>query len=206
MTTDKIVEKAKEFNRDYFDSKINLENVTFKISNRMTRTWGNCEYAYATRKITINISSIIFLEERHWHQTLVHELIHALEFQQYEKSSHGEFFKVWAKTINYKSDGYFTITRCTAADQKVANAVEKKRKERVKKQYILKYGNFITFLRKMNAYDIEDAVRLGLEVYKVKNPITNIQHAKNYEYGRKMRKCYRVDIIEKYNLETIRIA
>jgi len=201
MTITKIREKAEEFNREYFDSKIDMSNISFKISNRMTRTWGLCQYLYATKSIEIKLSQIIFLEEWHWNQTLIHELIHALELQQYGNASHGYFFKAWAKSINYNSNGYFQISRTTSATEKVANAVAEKKKSYNKNQYIIQKGNYVNFLRKLAVYELKDAKARGFKVFEVENSIPNVQHSKNYMYAIQFRRCYMSSIIDKYSLK-----
>lgn len=206
VSIEDIKYKANEFNKQYFDNQINLDTITFKISNRMTRTWGNCSYPDYYGVITITLSSIIFLEEWHWNQTLIHEMIHALELHRYGRASHGAFFKAWAMKINKESNGYFNISRCTAPTQKVANAVTEKRKDRLSKQYIMKKGRKLNFLRKMTAEDIDNASLSGFEVYKVLNPLPNVSHAKNYTYAVRMSSYYYDDIIQRRNLELRRIV
>lgn len=176
-TVNDLVQKAEEFNAKYFDGALVINNLTFRISNRMTRTRG----FYNGHKRMITISGIIASSEIEWHKTLLHELIHAYQHVAYRSVNHGPTFKKETDRIYKLSNGQFDINRTTfAADTAVAEELHKRKVKRIGEQYLISRNNRNWFLRNLTPLQIRMLKKDGYSVYRMDKVETTVRNIRSF--------------------------
>lgn len=93
-TKGELRERAKTYARTV-DIDVDVEAITWEVSDRAKRRSGVCIYDRRTEGITIRLTWAAY-REYGWEEfrgTIRHELVHVWEFQQFETSSHGRRFK-----------------------------------------------------------------------------------------------------------------
>ncbi|MFC7191890.1 SprT-like domain-containing protein [Halocatena marina] len=99
MTERELLAKSKEYAAETieeYDMPISMGDFELKISNRMSRSHGNCRKR--GNDITINLSSKAY-QNHGWENTqhvIRHELIHAVQAVVHDEMSHGRTFKKWS--------------------------------------------------------------------------------------------------------------
>lgn len=201
----KIKEKAKEFNKDYFGGEINISNLTFRVSKKMSRTRGH----YTPFKKEITLSYIVMQSEKDWHHTLLHEMIHAWEDTVLkERPGHGFNFKLKAKNIRYLSNGQYKISTATSPlSNVVAEAIQEKRTSRLQNQYMVKRKNIkgYNFLKNLSPGEVEFLIGRGYKVYRVNNPVSNVRHCKNIRYFQRADYYYSERSINRMSVDVTKV-
>ena len=109
---DMITERANKMNEKFFDNELDISNIIFIVSKRMTSSLGSYRREYSHNKLIrqyIKISNRIIEGSEEWKNTLLHELIHAWQELKGYTDSHGKSFKRKAYQISLISD--YKITR-----------------------------------------------------------------------------------------------
>ncbi|RWS00702.1 sprT-like domain-containing protein Spartan isoform X2 [Dinothrombium tinctorium] len=108
-----IIKLFRQFDEQFFESKLKQEEVDVKWSGKMTRSAGLTEYSRKTMECHIKLSKpLLKLRPRKdTIETLLHEMIHAFLFvtDQDDISSHGPMFRLHQERINTLSGTKITI-------------------------------------------------------------------------------------------------
>ena len=196
-----IREKAEEFNLEYFDSSIDLSLISFKTSSRMVLTRGTFR---GMPKQIITLSALLFHNNEEWQKTLLHEMIHAYQFQNKLKIGHGIDFKNKAINIKIKSKDKYVITRTSSfKDDVTKERIHELRVNSIKTQYVVFWiDSKVNFIKNLSEDDIEALNKYyGAEVYINKNIVTGVRHCKNYKYLIRAKYYCQESILEHLGLE-----
>jgi len=173
--------EAKRLNDKYFESNIELEGIVFTVSARMTRTLGRFSYIKDSRGNTISraikMSSLI-MSTSLWKQTLLHELVHAWQFQTYGDCDHGHTFKQKATQI-HRLNPKMVITRILNNDE-VSKAAASRLGNTTQFMAILKDPKKCIFFRKLTQAQIATLQRRGLTIKKTGTPLP-IRHCRSFD-------------------------
>lgn len=199
----KIIQKAMEFNNEFFRNELPLHKNLFRISNRMSHTRG-----YYKTNGTVVLSSLIMLDEVEWHLTLLHELIHMYQHQVMGiRPDHGRTFKNISRYIYNTSKGVYNITRTTEAESElVAEAIMQKQLSRKSNStsFIVWKNNRHWFIRNLSPeeklYLISHNYKMGKVTNTDFNP-THVRHCKNITYLIKARYFYSEKVLKNNGLE-----
>ncbi len=123
-----IKDFARETNKKYFDGALKIRDIEFKISNRMVSVLGNFQVRRNGQQ-EIRLSEVILVDPKEWHNCLVHELVHAWQYQKQFRLGHGSSFKLMASRIR-KVDPKMNITTTSAVSGQVREAMVAKRAKR----------------------------------------------------------------------------
>lgn len=200
---EKLREKAKEFNNEYFDGRIPLDTIGFRVSNRMTSTRG----MYSSKK-EISMSALLMESETEWNKTLIHEMVHAYQhLVNREKPNHGRTFKNLSTHIQRKSRGKYNVTRTNGfEDEKVAEKVQNIREKKVayNTHYVVYKTNFgrnrYVFAKNLSRRDIEILKAVGFTVGITEHNLIKIRFCRNAEYVRRANYYYDDAVIEKLGI------
>lgn len=196
-----IREKAEEFNTIYFDNTIDISKISFRISKRMVSTRGTFR-GHPEQEITL--SALLLENSEEWEKTLIHEMIHAYQFQKGLKMGHGYSFKNIANMIYSKSGSTIIITRTNSfKDEAIKDKVHEIKASKIHTQYVVIWPKGkVNFVKGLSQDDI-----LALKKYYdakvyINNKIhTGVRHCKNYSYLIKARYYYKEDILESLELD-----
>ena len=98
-------------------SELNIKysnKIEFKVSTRMTRSWGNCS-KHSDGTYTIKISDILLQDttsEDALMNTVIHEILHTVN----GCLNHGPNWKAVADKVNRNT--HYNIKRCTSCEEK----------------------------------------------------------------------------------------
>mgnify|MGYP003417961761 CR=1 FL=1 len=108
-----------EFNARYFNNELTRCEI---ILSKTKRALGQfcVDNSYWTPKQTIKISVYLDRPIKEVQNTLIHEMIHQWQYEEFGKSDHGKTFKDKAMEIN--KDGW-NIARCNSTEGCVANNI-----------------------------------------------------------------------------------
>jgi len=124
-----IKDYAYEANKKYFDGALRLRDIDFQISNRMISVLG--QFAVSRNgEQKIKLSSIILSDPKEWHNTLVHELVHAWQYQKKFQLGHGGSFKLMASRIRKVDPKMNITTTAKKVGGEVKQAIAAKRAQR----------------------------------------------------------------------------
>jgi len=144
LTQTQLMTVLSEVKQDIRALGISVPNgIEYKVSKRMTRAHGNyCEFyqrdytilgerKFIVTKRIIKVSADIPVELAH--ETLMHEVIHAINFSQvknprYENPGHGPKFQALAKLVNNTYPGKYHISTYASKDE--AKAVSQVRQQK----------------------------------------------------------------------------
>lgn len=118
-------------NDSFFFNELDLTNIEFEISNRMTRTLGNIYHYRSTGRIVIKLSSCIIGDSKVVWNTMTHELIHLAQLQKNHPLGHGLFFQSECDRIN-KIDSELYLARTNDVPAEVAQVIRSKRIDRLR--------------------------------------------------------------------------
>lgn len=198
---EKLKNKASEFNNEYFDGRIPLNTINFRVSNRMTTTRG----MYSSRK-EIKMSGILMSSDLEWEKTLLHELIHAYQhLALMQRPDHGRTFKNLATHIQRKSRGKFNITRTSEfVDEKVAEQVQTIREAKVSNNtHYVVYKNGTTrynFAKNLSRREIAELQSMGYTVGITDDSLMKVRTCKNATYVKRARYFYDKQVIDKLGI------
>lgn len=193
-----IKDLAKEYNELYFKNELNIEDINFFENNRLYRTRGR--FAIRNGKQTIELSPFVLKDENETKQTLVHELIHAWQYQKNQRLGHGSSFKNKSYQIMILSSGELNIKRTSVFENKeIKEQIEKIRNP--KEQYLICKGIKNYFIKKLSLNEINLLKEKEYEVFKIKNPTSRITNCRNIEYLLKARYYYSDNVVNNLNLE-----
>ena len=183
MTANITIKDMKRFankcNAELFDDVLDLKAIHWKASTRMTNTLGRFSVrgglSYAVQ--TITISTLLFNDNKEWKTTLIHELVHAWQYQTGRKLDHGTSFKMKAQEIHRRFPEII-ITRTRNSDY-IDKAVASRQAEFGRKQFIIvdRLGR-INFLRNIHGPELTLLRSKGYAVYQ-NNVVLNARHCKN---------------------------
>lgn len=206
MTTSEIRKYAEKFNKDLFDNELNISKIDFKISKKMINVLGNFRYQkkgifnYYQR---ITISENILISENDFENTLIHEMVHAWQFQKNKGLSHGYTFIQKSDIIKEKSNGKYCIRKSSNNEilsSSVINKILDKKAERVIKinQYAIIYKNQVNFIKNLNKLEIDHFKVRGYKIFKATTPITGIRNCKNIVAYACRKYYYSLEILDRY--------
>ncbi|MCA1806505.1 MAG: SprT-like domain-containing protein [Actinobacteria bacterium] len=174
VTTTDIKKYAIKANKTFFNDSLNLNAIQFKISSRMTKTLGVFKVRNGQQSITL--STLLFNQKEEWVTTLVHELVHAWQWQTGKPLDHGWSFKQKAREI-YSIAPEVVITRTRTSDY-IEKAVANRYQEFGRKQYAISKGNRVWFLRNLQGHDLTTLRARGYKVAQASKPAA-VRHCKN---------------------------
>lgn len=169
-----IKKYAVKANKTFFNNSLNLNAIQFKTSSRMTKTLGVFKVRNGRQSITL--STLLFNQKEEWLTTLVHELVHAWQWQTGKPLDHGWSFKQKAREI-YNIDPEVIITRTRTSDY-IEKAVANRYQEFGRKQYAISKGNRVWFLRTLQGSDLAALRARGYKVAQASKPAA-VRHCKN---------------------------
>jgi len=169
-----IKKYAVKANKSFFNNNLDLNVIKFKTSTRMTKTLGCFKVRNGQQSITL--STLLFGEKEEWVTTLVHELVHAWQWQTGRSLDHGRSFKQKAREI-YNIAPEVVITR-TRSSEYIDKAVAERYQESGRKQYAVAKGNKVWFLRNLQSHDLTKLRAYGYKVAQASKPAA-VRHCKN---------------------------
>lgn len=196
-----IREKAEEFNTIYFDNTIDISKISFRISKRMVSTRGTFR-AQSIQEITL--SALLLENSEEWEKTLIHEMIHAYQFQKGYKMGHGSDFKYMSGMIYFKSGSTILITRTNSfKDEAIKEKVHDIKASKISTQYVIVWPKGkVNFVKGLSEDDISALKKYYDAKIYINNKIhTGVRHCKNYNYLVKARYYYKEDILESLELD-----
>lgn len=170
-----IMKYAHSANSKYFNGRVNLKSIEFKLSARMINVLGL--YRVKANQQSITLSHVVLKDEYEWRNTVTHELVHAWQYQTGKTLSHGHDFKSKAAEI-FKIDPNMIITS-KARNEKISNLITSKKLERAKNshQYLLKRPNgSYGFMKNLDNGDVKALYQNKFEVFRIKSAIARVQH------------------------------
>jgi hypothetical protein len=201
VTVKDIVDYAKESNELYFGGELDLRSIRFSISNRMTRAMGKFSYSHRQGQ-QIKVSSLLSGITDEWKNTVVHELVHAWQYQSGLKLDHGYSFKKKAAEIARISNRQMIITRC-GDNEEVREVARDRRSEKmitggVRQYMFIKKNGRVLFLRNADSFAIKREKAYGAQVFVNDSEIwAPVSHAKNYLYLQMARRYYPKSVVAK---------
>ena len=179
MNIKDIKEKAIEYNKKYFDNCLNINDITFSISKRMTKTRGICKIKNGQCSITL--SELICISDQELEKTLTHELIHYWQYKTYKKMDHGNTFKMKSEEINQLNDNLNISRLTTFSDQTIIDKLVALKREKLGEQFLIKLNKdnkeFCIFMKKLSPSEIDIIVKKHkVQVYKLMEPELRISH------------------------------
>ena len=182
MTIIEIKKMASNFNTEYFNDEIDLNNIQFKISKRMTRALGL--FQACRDEQSIKLSYYILEDTPQLENTLIHEMVHAWQYQTGKGVSHDRGFKIKGWDIGKKSKGKYKIERIAYLPKNsiAANSINEKLRKTISTQYKItnRNGTQVNFLKKLSRYETEFLKLKGFKIEKMDIPETKISHCKNF--------------------------
>lgn len=175
VTTKEIRKYANKANKTFFNDALNLDAIEFKTSSRMTRSLGVFKVRNGHQSITL--STLLFGQKEEWLTTLVHELVHAWQWQTEKPLDHGWSFKQKAREI-YNIDSSVVITR-TRSSEYIDQAVADRHKEFGRKSYRISKGNRVWFLRNIAGSDLTKLRSRGYQIAEASEPMLGFRHCKS---------------------------
>lgn len=169
-----IKKYAVKANKTFFNNSLNLNAIQFKTSSRMTKTLGVFKVRNGRQSITL--STLLFNQKEEWITTLVHELVHAWQWQTNKPLDHGWSFKQKAREI-YNIAPEVVITRTRTSDY-IEKAVANRYQEFGRKQYAISKGDRTWFLRTLQGPDLTTLRARGYKVAIASKPAA-VRHCKN---------------------------
>lgn len=176
VTVRDIKKYAIKANKTFFNNSLNLDAIEFKTSSRATRTLGVFKVRNGRQSITL--STLLFDEKSEWLTTLVHELVHAWQWQTGKPLDHGWSFKQMARQI-YSIDPEVIITR-TRSSEYIDKAVASRYKEFGRKSYRISKGNRVWFLRKLAGPELTKLRNHGYQIAEASEPLTGFRNCKSF--------------------------
>lgn len=194
------IEKAKEFNKEYFNNELNINQLKFRISTRMTKTRGTFKGSCKMGTTTITISNRLYQVYEEWTKTLLHEMIHYWQFVKYGYADHGKTFKRKSNDIYKLSKGTYDISRLSKTPEflRVQNKTQ---------DYYYKVTNKeetkIWFLKKVDTKIIKRLVdneyKIGAITIDTPNSIT---FCKNVNYLLRAKYYYKPEVLKRIGAKT----
>jgi hypothetical protein len=177
VVVENLMKFAHQANSKYFNGKINLNQIEFKTSARMVNTLGLYKVIRSSKKQSITLSELIINDKAEWTNTLVHEMVHAYQYQGGHDLGHGLTFKRKAAEI-FNIDPKMIIT-AKCRNEKVSNLITAKKQARIanEDQFMLKRPNgTYGFMKNLNKAQIELLVKNKFEIYYNPRPVARVQH------------------------------
>lgn len=197
---EKLREKAQEFNEEYFDGRIPLGTINFRVSKRMTTTRG----MYSSRK-EISMSALLMESDVEWNKTLLHEMVHAYQhLVNGEKPNHGRTFKNLSTHIQRKSRGKYNVTRTNGfEDEKVAEKVQtiRERKTAENTHYVVYKKTYngtmrYNFAKNLSRWEVAELQSMDYTVGITDDSLMKVRTCKNANYVKRARYYYDDKVIK----------
>jgi hypothetical protein len=173
---------AKEANSKYFNDELNISVISFEISGRMVRALGLYTVKNPTTRPVQSIKiSKICISVNDWKNTMVHELVHAWQFQTGKPLDHGYYFKAKSDLIRRIDPKMIITTVCK--DPMVGEAIRAARTGKVGS--IIKWmitsanGQQVHFLRSVDKLGFRTLAARGFRVYKLTTPVSKVSAKQN---------------------------
>lgn len=198
LVIEKLMRFAHEANSKYFNGQVKLWEIEFKTSAKMVNSLGLYKVMRHTAKQSITISEVILNDMAEWKNTIVHEMVHALQYQKGLGLGHGASFKAKAAEI-FKIDPKMIIT-AKCKNEKVSNLIAAKKQEKIanSNQFLLKRPNgTYGFMKNLNKFEIDILVKNKFQVFYNPRPIARVQHYMNIDSCLNARYSYDHRILSK---------
>lgn len=190
ITEDKVRIMANQMNARYFDSKLNLDVVDFKLHSSV-KSLGQfiVERRWDQTTISIKINKN-FTSRREAITTVTHELIHYWQYTEGFKGSHGRSFQQKAHEINQDPRLKIKIQAQSSLDLNVVAVLqkEKTRKNKNKNTFAITWNDKsrVLFIKNLDAKKINKLKILinedvNLKIYKFDKLIPSVRHCQNVE-------------------------
>lgn len=176
VTMTEIKKYAVKANKTFFNNSLDLNAIQFKTSSKMTRTLGVFRIRHGQQSITL--STLLFNQKEEWITTLVHELVHAWQWQTGKPLDHGWSFKQKAREIG-RIAPEVVITR-TRSSEYIDKAVADRYEEFGRKQFAVSKNGRVWFLRKIEGPELSKLRTLGYTVAQASKAYAGFRHCKNY--------------------------
>jgi predicted SprT family Zn-dependent metalloprotease len=174
VTMQDIKKYAVKANKAFFEDSLDLNAIQFKTSSRMTKALGVFKVRAGRQSITL--STLLFNQKEEWITTLVHELVHAWQWQTGKPLDHGCSFKQKAREIGNIAPEV-VITRTRTSDY-IEKAVASRYQEFGYKQYAISKAGRVWFLRNLQGPDLTTLRNHGYKVEIASRPGA-FRHCKN---------------------------
>lgn len=197
ITMTDIKNYAKKANKTFFNDSLDLNAIQFKTSSRATRTLGR--FSVRNGRQSIMLAEILFDEKSEWITTLVHELVHAWQWQTGKPLDHGYSFKQMARTIG-RIAPEVVITR-TRSSEYIDQAVASRLENSGRKQYAVKKGDRIWFLRSIDRFTISQLKKSGYSVAQASKACGSVRHCKNIQSLLTARYYYSQKVVKQISSE-----
>lgn len=191
-----IKKYATKANKTFFNDSLDLNAIQFKTSTSMTRTLGYFKVSNGRQSITL--SSLLFNQKEEWITTLVHELVHAWQFQSGKPLDHGWSFKQKAREIHSIAPEV-VITR-TRTSEYIAKAVSDRYQEFGHKQYAISKEGRVWFLRNLQGPELTTLRANGYVVAVASKP-SAVRNCKNLRSLLTAKYYYAASILNELSVE-----
>ena len=115
ITLPKLETLFEKFNKEYFNGELQKPNFRIKTNKRQL---GCCEVKHTVTNpyvnVTIVISNYYNVPSKDLEETMLHEMIHYMEYVKHKKMTHTKTFKEKADEINKLSKHRYNISRTTS--------------------------------------------------------------------------------------------
>jgi hypothetical protein len=184
---------ARKFNKQYFNDALDLSEVSFRWTKPALRTLGVTHHHRHTGAIRVTINGALKSNDKEWHTTLIHELVHVWQAQTYGSMDHGASFKRKAKQI-FAVDSAYSITRTRSITQTVIEIPNLR-------QYAVIKGDRVNFLKNIDRRTVSLLIGKGYNVLKnTGNPVP-LRHSRNLRALLTAKYYYSTTILKEMTLE-----